>query len=220
MGKKNIIIFFITFLIVVLASYFMFSFGITDKIKGSIYEARIGTKEGKYTSDLPVINMIINSSGKRIVNDSVTLTVIAKSNCNIKRLEYSVDLKKWKVLKDDLNDKNISTKIVFNDHIYGNVYIRVINEKGYSSYAYETSVRIDKTSPSLNVHKDDKDIIINANDNKMLSSIQYSNDMINWDDEEVSAESIILRKNNLSYKYVRVVDEAGNISEIKKIDDM
>lgn len=219
MRKKNIIIFLIVLLLIISISYFMTFFGVTDKLRGEVYELKVATKEGRYTSDLPVISMVVNSSGGRIVNDSVALTISAESNCNIKRLEYSTDLKSWTTVSKDFNNKKIITKIVFDNFIYGNVYIRVINEKGYRSYAYETSVKIDKSIPSLKVYNENGDTIIKVNDNIMLASIQYSNDKINWDEEEIFGEAITLRKNNINYKYVRAVDIAGNISLIKKIDN-
>ena len=218
MSKKNVIIFSVVILFAISVSYFMFEIGVTNKLEGRIYDTKIKIKEGRYTSDLPVINMVINSSGEKIVNDSVALTVKAKSNYNIIRIEYSTDLKNWKTIKKDINSKDIMTKLVFNDSIYGDVYIRVINEEGYRSYAYKTSVKIDKVLPKIRVYKEDNDVVLKASDNIMLSSIQYSNDKLNWEDEKVNAEAIALRKNDINYKYVRVVDSAGNISSIKNIE--
>lgn len=218
MSKKHVIIFSVVILFVISVSYFMFEIGVTNKLEGRIYDTKIKIKEGRYTSDLPVINMVINSSGEKIVNDSVALTVKAKSNYNIIRIEYSTDLKNWKTIKKDINSKDIMTKLVFNDSIYGDVYIRVINEEGYRSYAYKTSVKIDKVLPKIRVYKEDNDVVLKASDNVMLSSIQYSNDKLNWEDEKVNAEAIALRKNDINYKYVRVVDSAGNISSIKNIE--
>ena len=218
MSKKNVIIFSVVILFAISVSYFMFEIGVTNKLEGRIYDTKIKIKEGRYTSDLPVINMVINSSGEKIVNDSVALTVKAKSNYNIIRIEYSTDLKNWKTIKKDINSKDIMTKLVFNDSIYGDVYIRVINEEGYRSYAYKTSVKIDKVLPKIRVYKEDNDVVLKASDNVMLSSIQYSNDKLNWEDEKVNAEAIALRKNDINYKYVRVVDSAGNISSIKNME--
>ena len=48
--------------------------------------------------------------------------------------------------------------------------------------------------------------------------MQYSNDGINWDSEEISGNSITLTKNIYDMTYVRTVDMAGNISEVKKVD--
>ena len=53
-------------------------------------------------------------------------------------------------------------------------------------------------------------------DNYMLSSIQYSNDNVNWDSYDVNEKSATLDINK-DYNFVRIVDKAGNISDVKQV---
>lgn len=197
-------------------SYLVFAFGITDMISANLQ--KVLTKTEDYNqSDLPVIEYVINSSGEKLVNTDVVLTINASSKYNINKVEYSYDLKNWKEVKEKFNDKEITTKIIFTKTMNKTLYVKVTNEKGYVSYAYETKVKIDKENPSLNYDKDGNDIIISASDNLSLATFQYSNDKENWDEEEISGENITLREENFGYKYIRVVDGVGNISSIKTI---
>lgn len=214
--RKNILIFIVVILIIVSISYFMFKSGATSKIKGSL-DGLTASVVDATPSDLPIINFVVNSSGEQYVNTDVAITINASSKYNINKVEYSYDLKNWKEVKDKFNNKEITTKIIFTKTMNKNLYIKVTNEKGYSSYAYETKVKIDKEKPLLNYDKDGNDIIINASDNLSLATIQYSNDKENWDEEEIPGESIILRKKDFEYKYIRVVDGVGNISKIKEV---
>lgn len=216
--KRNILIFIVVLVIIVFASYFIFTSGTTTKIKGSVERLTATVDQDVNASDLPVINYVVNSSGENLVNTDVAITVNASSIYKINKVEYSFDLDNWQEVKEDINDKEVSVKIVFNKTINKKVYIRIINEKGYSSYAYETIVNIDKENPTLDLEKNNENIVIKANDNVGLSSIQYSNDKENWEDEDISGEEITLTKSNFEYKYVRVVDSVGNISKIKEID--
>ena len=109
---------------------------------------------------------------------------------------------------------NTTFKLIFNKTMNEKVYIVVENEKGYRSYPYETIVNIDKDEPQISVNNYFDKIIINASDNNELSKVQYSNDKKVWEDREVSGKEISI--NGDKYLYVRVVDTAGNISEIKK----
>lgn len=216
--KRNILIFIVVLVIIVFASYFIFTSGTTTKIKGSVERLTATIDQDVNASDLPVINYVVNSSGENLVNTDVAITVNASSIYKINKVEYSFDLDNWQEVKEDINDKEVSVKIVFNKTINKKVYIRIINEKGYSSYAYETIVNIDKEKPTLDLEKNNENIVIKANDNVGLSSIQYSNDKENWEDEDISGEEITLTKSNFEYKYVRAVDSVGNISKIKEID--
>lgn len=214
--KKNILIFIVVLLIIIFISYFMFKSGTTSKIKGSLDGLTASVVEAN-PSDLPIINFVVNSSGEQFVNTDVAITINASSKYNINKVEYSYDLKNWKEVKEKINNKEINAKIIFTKTMNKQLYIKVTNEKGYSSYAYETKVKIDKENPLLNYDKDGSDIIINASDNIKLSTIQYSNDKISWDEEEFSGKSIILRKKDFKYKYIRVVDSVGNVSKIKEV---
>lgn len=216
--KRNVLIFIIVLVIIVFASYFIFTSGTTNKIKGSVERLTATVDQDVNASDLPVINYVVNSSGENLVNTDVAITVNASSMYNINKVEYSFDLDNWQEVKDNINDKEVSVKIVFTKTTNKKVYIRVINEKGYKSYAYETIVNIDKEKPNLSFAQKDNDVLITVSDNIGLSAIQYSNDKINWDEEEMTGEKVTLTKNNFGYKYIRVVDSVGNISNVKEID--
>lgn len=210
--KRNILIFAIAIIVIVFISYFIFTSGITGNLRASIKRLS-GSTEDYNVNDLPVIDFVVNSSGEEFVNTDVAITVNASSNSKIDRLYYSFDLENWKVVKDDLNKTEITSKIVFTDDMNENLYIIVENENGYRSYAYKTLVKIDKENPKVKVSKDGNDVVINASDNNELKYIQYSSDGVNWTDEEASGEEITMTKENFDYEYVRVVDMVGNISK-------
>lgn len=213
--KRNFWILVIIIIIIILISYFIFSFGITDKLRGSVIQ---NDNVSIVVDDYPRITSVINSSGEKYVNTDIAIIVNASSKYNINKLEYSFDLKKWFNINKKLNSKEINEKIVFSKNMNENLYIRVINEKGLKSYSYKTVLKIDKQIPNIKIIKDNNDIIINANDNVSLSSIQYSNDLMSWAEEEISGNVLTLRKENFSYKYVRVVDTVGNISQVENIN--
>ena len=214
--KRNILILVIIIVIIIIVSYFMFTSGTTGNIKASI--EKLSAQSGDYNvSDLPVIDLVINSSGEKYVNTDVAITVNASSKYKIDKLYYSYDLEHFKEVKDDLDDTEITSKIVFSDTMNEKVYIIAENEKGYRSYAYETLVKIDKENPKVKVSKDGNDVVIKASDNNELKYIQYSSDGVNWTDEETSGEEITMTKENFDYKYVRVVDMVGNISKEVKV---
>lgn len=216
MKKSNLIILCISILLTIFASYFIFVSGITKRLIANVNDVLQVNKEGKLTSDLPIINMVLNSSGEKLVNTDVAIIVKATSNYNIKKLEYSYDLKNWTTFNKKFNSKEITTKLVFKKTINSDLYIRVLNDRGYKSYSYKTKINIDKKRPYLNIKKDGNDIFIKSSDNDSIKYIQYSNDGINWDSEEISGNSIILTKNIYDMTYVRAVDVAGNISVVKK----
>lgn len=215
--KRNVLIFIVVLVIIIFASYFIFTSGITTKIKGSVESLTATVDQDVNASDLPVINYVINSSGENLVNTDVALTINAISEYNINKIEYSFDLENWNEVKDEINDKEINYKLIFTKTSNRKVYIRVINEKGYKSYAYETKVMIDKEKPEISVDHKDNEVLITATDENGLSSIQYSNDKENWVEDETAGEEVTLRKNNFEYKYIRAVDSVGNISKIKEI---
>ncbi len=215
--RRNIIILAIVIIVVIVISYLIFIYGLTDKLKGSAEKLTAEVSDGNI-SDLPVINYVVNSSGEKLVNTDVALTINATSKYNIDKIEYSFDLENWNEVKEEINDKEINYKLIFTKTNNRKVYIRVQNEKGYKSYAYETKVMIDKKEPEISVAYKDNEVLITATDENGLSSIQYSNDKENWDEDETSGEKVTLRKNNFEYKYIRAIDSVGNISDVKKID--
>ncbi len=214
--KKNVIILAVIIIMVIVMSYLIFIYGLTDKLKGSVERLTAEVSEGNI-SDLPVINYVVNSSGEKLVNTDVALTINATSKYNIDKIEYSFDLENWQEVKDDINGNEINYKLIFTKTNNRKVYIRVQNEKGYKSYAYETIVNIDKEKPDLSFAKKDNEVLITVTDNIGLSAIQYSNDKVNWNEEEVTGEKVSVTKDNFDYKYVRVIDSVGNISEIKEV---
>lgn len=215
--KRNILIFVIVLIVIVIISYLMFSSGITSKLKANAQGLTAGLDNNVKATDLPVINEVVNSSGSKLVNTDVALIVSASSNHNINKVEYSYDLKNWKEVKEKVDDKEITTKIVFSKTMNKKVYIRVQNNRGYKSYAYYATVNIDKEIPTLRIKKEGNGVVIYAKDNIGLSSVQYSNDKLNWVSQRVSGEEVVLRKENFDYKYTRVVDTVGNISEVKSV---
>lgn len=212
--KRYVIILFLIMFVIILTSYFLFISGTTNKIKASLNKLDASVSDGN-VSDYPVIKMVINSSGERLVNEDVSITIISESIYKIDKVYYSYDKQKW---YDDIDEasfgKESNVRLVFDKTMNENLYIKVENEKGYQSYIYETKINIDKEKPKITVNKNNE---IEVSDNVGLKSIQYSNDNINWETMEVSEKKVSLTKNNFEYKYIRVVDTSGNISAVKEV---
>ena len=216
--RRNILILFLILMVIVLTSYFLFVSGTTNKIKASLTKLTASVNDDASTGYYPVITMVINSSGERLVNEDVALTVMAESAYRIDKIYYSFDKENWysnTYEADYGTEANI--RLVFDETMNNTVYIKVENEMGYQSYAYETKVSIDKEKPKVSVSNSRGDISISATDNLGLSSIQYSTDGINWDDETVSGAKVNMNKADFNYSFVRVVDTAGNISDVKEV---
>lgn len=211
--KRNLLILFVIVILVVFSSYFLFASGITGKLKGNVLKLDASLNDEVNASFLPVITMVINSSGEKIVNSDVAVTIIAESNYKIDKVYYSFDMENWtNATIENKGSDNITAKIVFDKTMNEIVYIVAENERGYKSYAYKTLVNIDKETPYIGVNK----TTLIASDNVGLSKVQYSNDKVNWDSTYITGTETTLSK-DVSYSYVRVVDLAGNISEIKEI---
>lgn len=215
---SRFIIVLIIVIVMGLISYFIFGFGITNKVKGSLY--KVFNDDIYDQGYMPVINYTINSSGEEFVNSDVVLIVHATSIYNINKVEYSYDYKNWIEADEKINSKEVETKIIFNKTMDKDVYVRVENDRGYKSYKYKTSIKIDKELPKLRVEQIGKNIIIKTTDNLNLKYIQYSNDKENWENEEISGTSKTIQKVNFKYKYVRAVDKVGNISKIVTIKNI
>ncbi len=211
--KKNIIVLFLIIIVIVLASYFLFISGTTNKIKANLNKLESNISKGNI-SYYPVITMVINSSGEKVVNEDVSVIVIAKSTYKIDKLYYSYDMKNWydDVYEADFGN-NANIKLVFDKTMNETLYIKVENEKGYQSYVYKTKINIDKQNPKIEINNNK----IIVSDNEYLSNIQYSNDKINWIDNIVSSNLKEINKDEIEYLYMRVVDTAGNISKTKRI---
>ena len=208
-------------IVTIFCSYLLFNKGFTNNLLANVVNS-INTVEyddgGKSNyNNYPIIDNVFNSSGEKLVNTDIALTINASSRYNITNVEYSFDLKKWFDIDKDFNDKYISVKLIFNNTINKNVYIKVVNEKGYESYAYKTKVKIDKEKPNIKVNRTFNGLEIIATDNIEILKMQYSKDKMSWVDENYSGEEISILKKNFNYKYVRAVDITGNISEIKEV---
>lgn len=216
--RRNILILFLIIMVMILTSYFLFVSGTTSKIKASLNKMESNFNEEPNVSDYPIITMVINSSGEKLVNEDVAITIKANSNYKIDKIYYSYDKEKWyNDAYETMYGKEANFKLLFTDTMNKMVYIKVENEKGYQSYVYETRINIDKNIPDIKVRGNGKEITISLTDNVGLSSIQYSLDGINWDEEEISGKKVTLRKENFKYKFIRTVDLSGNISDIKEV---
>lgn len=216
--KKNILILFLILMVIILTSYFLFVSDTTNKIKASLSKLSANVNEDVNASYYPVITMVINSSGQRLVNEDVAVTVIAESQYKIDKVYYSFDKETWYDDAFEANyGKEANIKLVFNESMDEKLYIKVENEKGYQSYVYETSIKIDKEKPKVKVSKKNYGINVTAEDNYGLSNVQFSYDGVNWDSEEISGTMVSMGKKDFDYSYVRVVDEAGNISDVKEV---
>lgn len=216
--KRNILILIVIIIVVILMSYILFFSGLTDKLKANVQGLDASINNNVNASDLPKIDSLINSSGEAMVNTDVAITINASSKYDIKNIKYSYDLKNWKNIKGDYNKKEVSAKLVFSDTMNEEVYIRVENERGYRSYSAKTIVNIDKEIPKLTIGSKDDDTVIKASDNVSVVSVQYSADKLNWEDINVSGESIVLTRSFNKGTYIRIIDEVGNISKVKKVD--
>ena len=209
--KKYIFAFVIIIILIMGISYFTFTSGITKKVVASLRASAVQKKENPGVYNMPVITNVINSSGENFVNTDIAIIINATSNYNIKYIKYSYDMKKWKTI-DGFDSKEITHKLVFKKSINKKLYIKVENEKGYASYPYKTVVKIDKKKPKLSYNNND----LKLTDNYGLKYIQYSNDKLKWETEDIAGKKLIIDK-KIEYKYVRAVDIAGNISKINKI---
>ena len=212
-SRENIFILSFILVIVAVASYMIYQVGVTNKLGASVLRVD-SDGSSKLYDNLPKINSVINSSGQKYVNNDAVLTINASSDYNIVKIMYSSDLKHWNEINSGLNDKEITTKLIFDKDINKTIYIKAVNEKGYESYSYKTDVKIDKTKPTINISKDKYSAQISVKDNVGLSFIQYSNDNMNWENEEISGKTVTINKSDLKYKYIRAVDLVGNISDV------
>ncbi len=212
--KKNFLIFGGLVFVVILFSYVLYAGGITNKLKGNIESI---PKEEMGGNDYPIIDLVINSSGEKQVNNDVAITIKASSKYKITKFYYSFDKKNWKDNFIEVETgEEASAKVVFEDTMNSKIYIKVENEAGLSSFYYETIVNIDKILPTIEKKADN--FVISDNDS--ISKIQYSNDSINWEDImlEDNIKNKKISKDEITYKYVRAVDKVGNISKVVEVN--
>ena len=214
--RISIFILICVIILAVFTSFLIYKKGITKKIVGLVKDVNT-TYDKKSYGNYPTINYVYNSGGQNVVNTDVILTINVVSIHKINKLQYSYDLKKWNNINIKKNKNDITSKIIFRKTMDKDIYIRAINEKGYKSYPYKTSVKIDKIKPLISLNKTDSYYFI-LKDNYNLKKIQYSMDNKKWFNEDINGKLVTIKKILLPYKYVRVVDEAGNISNILKIN--
>ena len=207
--KFSVFIFILVLSFIIFTSYIIYSYGITNKLKGEL-ESYTYVNKTPVFSDLPKISIVINSSGEEYTNSDVALIVNVEGKNKLSKLEYSFDLKNWKVIKKNINKNNYQDKIVFNKTMNKTVFIRAIDIKGYKSYSYNTKVLIDKDNPKVHLSGG----ILTSSDNNEITFIQFSNDLKTWNEKKVNKKNIILNVNDYEYKYYRTVDKVGNISKV------
>ena len=218
-NKKMIIVFAWTFLVILSGFSFIYvANNVTNRLYGAVIEKK--SLDIKNDDDNnPKINLLINSSGEKVVNENISISTLSSKEDKVERMIYSFDLNKWYASKKCKNDNdNTICKISFKKNINKPIYIRVIDSNGNSSYYSKTKVMIDKKKPSIRYSKTKKTVIFDMSDNYYVSKVQYSNDLLNWDTEELEeANSLRIEKEDFKYKYARVVDSAGNVSKNVKI---
>jgi hypothetical protein len=218
-NKRNTLIICFVFIFVVAISYLMFESGITSKLKANVHNVVITSN--LTPADLPIITLVINSTGEKISNGDASITVFAKSMHKINKIYYSYDLVKWYTdAYEKKEGTDFSAKLIFKEDINTNIYIKVENELGLVSYPYKTSVNLDNIVPTLEVYEENKVLYISAYDYNGISSIEYSKDGINWIKKSFNETTVNINENKrkFKYNYIRAVDTAGNISEERKVD--
>lgn len=218
MNNKKIVFIFIL-IASILSSYFLFEFGLTSKLLGAV--SGINTEDYSYqnSSNYPSIDLVINSTGEKLVNEEASIVVYASSNYKITKFLYSLDKSNYKEFDFYYEDGKFIGKLDFLGTFNSNIYIKVVNEKNYTSYVYETKINIDKQSPEIDYKIKNNKIHISAHDNLELASIQCSLDGYNYSDNGASNKYSLLVLYNRECNYIRTVDKAGNISEAIKIED-
>ena len=217
-ARTYIVVILLVFSLTLLASYGIYKSGVTNKLKASLNKMTYKFDDEVLVGNYPKINLLINSSGEKLVNEDVSITVFASSNYVIDRLYFSYDLKNWKTFEKFKKGKSVKVKLTFKKNIKSKLYIRVENEKVYQSYSSKTSLNIDKKKPKLSIRKSHDHIIITASDNVSLDKVGYSVDGQNFDYEEIDkVKKSTFSKEYNDYRYVCIVDSAGNVSKIKKI---
>ncbi|MEG2620532.1 MAG: hypothetical protein RSA10_00340 [Bacilli bacterium] len=217
----NIICLGLSAVLITLFSYFLYVGGITENI--SLFLSKIKANANiseNVSSNYPRIDLFVNSSGEKITNEDLVLIVNSSDDIKISKAEYSFDKQRW---FDDFDEetygKESVVKKVFRENIDKKVYLRVTNNKGYSSYVIQTIVNVDKTKPVVNLQKKGNEVLVTAKDNVGITQVQYSYDNLIWNDfTDVKFNGKDVTVNILKEKatFIRVVDKAGNISKIKE----
>lgn len=211
--KKYSLLFGFIMAVVIVGSIFLYKNGKITEIINSLYKITGSVINNKVSEeDYPVITFLSNSSGEKITNDDVVITVNAESNKNIKEFYYSFNNIDWVKIKDVKTGLKAEARIVFKDNMMETVFVKAVNKDNISSYSNKTKVRIDKEAPVIRMDIDG----FTATDNYLVSKFQCSSDGIDYVDYEFYPKSKIYIK-NISCNYIRAVDTAGNISKVIKV---
>ena len=143
--KKQTVLFIIIMILIVLFMGYLMSKDVISKVSSSMNKLKGNYVENKRTYNKPVIFSIINSSGEEKVKEDVALIISVKDDYGIKDIEYSLDNKNWKSIKNVKKQDNVYTgKVVFSKNINKEVYIRAVNKHSIISDYIKTRVIIDK----------------------------------------------------------------------------
>lgn len=218
MNNKKIVFIFII-LTSLVSSFLLFNLGITSKLLGTI--TGINTQDYTYqnSDNYPYIDLVINSTGEKLVNEESSIIVFASSKYKITKFLYSLDKQNYKEFDFYYDGDKYIGKLDFLGTFNSDIYIKVENEQKYSSYVYTTKINVDKQKPMIEYNIKNNNIHIYAKDNLKLSSIQCSLDGYNYNDNIINEKNILMILKKESCNYIRTVDKAGNISEVKKITD-
>ena len=210
--KKKTYIIMISLFIIFLFVFSLLFKNVFVKLSGDLTFVSKNDYLKQNPNSYPVIVNVFNSSGGKVTNNDVALTINARSLYNIIGLEYSFDLNNWYKIDKKFNSKEINEKIVFRNSMDKMVYIRVENNLNLKSYPYETYVKIDKEKPVINLLNNE----IIASDNDNIYKLQYFNDLSDYTEEDVYSKKINTSETK-ECDYVRAVDMAGNISDAVKL---
>ena len=75
--RRNLMFLVITLVLAVFTSYLLFASGLTSKLSASANKMTASLDNSPNASDYPVITMVFNSSGEKLVNNDVAITVVA-----------------------------------------------------------------------------------------------------------------------------------------------
>ena len=218
MNNKKIVFIFII-LTSLVSSFLLFNLGITSKLLGTITGINAQDYTYQNSNNYPYIDLVINSTGEKLVNEESSIIVFASSKYKITKFLYSLDKQNYKEFDFYYDGDKYIGKLDFLGTFNSDIYIKVENEQKYSSYVYTTKINVDKQKPMIEYNIKNNNIHIYAKDNLKLSSIQCSLDGYNYNDNIINEKNILMILKKESCNYIRTVDKAGNISEVKKITD-
>lgn len=208
---------------------------------GNYQTSIVRSKEFKLDNTAPDTPTIINPSNEEWTNTDFALTVSSTdTDSGINYWRYKYDKESWEKYSDSKTDT--FTTPTFTDEQDRYIYISVCDLVGNCSESAKTKIRIDKgkpTAPTVALVKSDCTEVSNntwhnfdvyvsgSTDNTKafpsstdtasgIAKYQISTDNSTWVDWSYSATSTTyyLSATGTYYRYVRAVDEAGNISDV------